>query len=144
MEAMQSAVMVTYYHVTSNDTSYNHELCLAGEGSSRCQNAAKVMNEAPPPHPGTLCNALLPVYKRASNKKLLECCRRGKTQNYHVQITYMVFIFFHVNAVLLFFSIFSKVFFLLRQDLQGTHLRLCTCYTHNCFRYVYKNCWSAH
>ncbi|KAH7958418.1 hypothetical protein HPB49_001406 [Dermacentor silvarum] len=85
VEAMQRAVMATYHHVTSNDNVSNHSLCPAGPDSWCRQNAAAAKGEPAPRHhynlPPHVSKALLPIYERLSERKLLERCQRGKTQN---------------------------------------------------------------
>ncbi|CAN7980517.1 unnamed protein product, partial [Ixodes pacificus] len=85
VDAMHDAVMATYHHVTSNDTKANHSLCPSGEESWCKQNAARAKGEPVPKHhyslPDHVCAALLPVYIRLADKKLLQRCQRGKTQN---------------------------------------------------------------
>ncbi|KAH9367712.1 hypothetical protein HPB48_002551 [Haemaphysalis longicornis] len=82
---MHKAVMATYYHVTSNDAVSNHSLCPTGPDSWCRHNAAKAKGEPAPKHrynlPPHVCEALLPVYERLADHKLLERCQRGKTQN---------------------------------------------------------------
>ncbi|KAH9375012.1 hypothetical protein HPB48_007856 [Haemaphysalis longicornis] len=56
--AMHKAVMATYYHA-KGEAAPKHRYNL-------------------PPH---VCEALLPVYERLADHKLLERCQRGKTQN---------------------------------------------------------------
>ncbi|KAG0437931.1 hypothetical protein HPB47_017219 [Ixodes persulcatus] len=94
VEAMQRAVMVRYHHVTSNDTVSNHSLCPAGPDSWCRQNATKARGEPAfkhhynlPPH---VCKALLPLYERLSERKLLEWCQRGKTQNTNESLHSMI------------------------------------------------------
>ncbi|CAN8010699.1 unnamed protein product [Ixodes pacificus] len=85
IEKMQKAVMASYYHITSTDAKPNHALCPTGETSWCKQNAAVARNEAPPKHhynlPSYVSDALLPVYTRLSDQKLLKRCQRAKTQN---------------------------------------------------------------
>lgn len=85
IEGMHKAVMATYHHVTSNDSLSNHSLCPTGPNSWCQQNAAKAKGEPAPRHrynlPDHVAKALLPIYERLSDKKLLERCVRGKTQN---------------------------------------------------------------
>lgn len=85
VEAMQQAVMATYHHVTSNDNVSNHSLCPMGPSSWCRQNAAAAKGEPTPKHryslPLHVCKALLPIYQRLADRKLLERCQRGKTQN---------------------------------------------------------------
>lgn len=83
--AMHKAVMATYHHVTSNDSVSNHTLCPTGPDSWCRQNAAAAQGEPAPKHrynlPPHVCQALLPIYERLAEPKLLERCQRGKTQN---------------------------------------------------------------
>lgn len=85
VDAMQRAVMATYYHITSTDGCSNHSLCPTGEGSWCRYNAAKAKGEPQPKHlynlPKDVAEALLPVYERLAEKSLLQRCQRGKTQN---------------------------------------------------------------
>lgn len=85
VDAMQRAVMATYHHITSNDKVANHTFCPEGSDSWCRQNAAKAKGEPAPKHPRSLpphvCEALLPIYQRLSDKRLLQRCQRGKTQN---------------------------------------------------------------
>lgn len=85
VDAMHRAVMATYYHITSTDGSPNHTFCPTGEQSWCRHNAATAKGEPQPKHnynlPSDVAEALLPVYKRLSEKSLLQRCVRGKTQN---------------------------------------------------------------
>ncbi|KAM7284219.1 hypothetical protein ISCGN_001316 [Ixodes scapularis] len=85
VDRMHSAVMATYYHITSTDEKKNHSLCPSGVDSWCKHNAATAKDEPPPKHryklPDNVSNALLPVYQRLADKRLLRRCRRGKTQN---------------------------------------------------------------
>lgn len=85
IDEMRNAVLATYHHVTSTDARPNHSLCPKGEESWCIHNKAVAKKEPPPKHryclPEYVADALLPIYTRLSDKKLLECCQRGKTQN---------------------------------------------------------------
>ncbi|KAH9377387.1 hypothetical protein HPB48_008605 [Haemaphysalis longicornis] len=85
VRAMHKAVMATYHHITSNDTVSNHSLCPPGPDSWCRQNAAKAKREPAPKHeynlPPHKFKALLPVYERLLDEKLLQHCLQGKTQN---------------------------------------------------------------
>lgn len=85
LEAMEKAVMATYHHVTSTDSQSNHSLCPTGPDSWCRRNAAQAKGEPAPGHrynlPDYVAKAMLPIYQRLSEKKLLERCVRGKTQN---------------------------------------------------------------
>lgn len=85
VEATHNAVMATYHHITSNDSEANHSLCPTGPDSWCRQNAAAAKGEPAPKHrhhlPPHVCQALLPIYERLADKKLLQRCQRGKTQN---------------------------------------------------------------
>ncbi|KAH7950264.1 hypothetical protein HPB49_021675 [Dermacentor silvarum] len=80
---MHKALMATY-HITSNNSDSNHPFCPTGPNWWCLQNAAEARGEPAPKHPRNLppvCQALLPIYERFSDKNLLERCQRGKTQN---------------------------------------------------------------
>ncbi|KAH7961600.1 hypothetical protein HPB52_010718 [Rhipicephalus sanguineus] len=85
IDEMENAVLATYYHVTSTDTKPQHSRCPKGEESWCAHNKAVARQQAPPKHrynlPEYVAEALLPVYTRLSDRKLLERCQRGKTQN---------------------------------------------------------------
>lgn len=85
IDAMHNAVMATYHHITSNDMRANHQLCPAVKRSRCKQNAAQARGEPVSKHrynlPDHVCTALLPVYESLADKKLLQRCQRGKTQN---------------------------------------------------------------
>ncbi|XP_077502161.1 uncharacterized protein LOC144113128 [Amblyomma americanum] len=85
VEATQKAVMATYHHITSTDEASNHSFCPSGLDSWCQQNAAAARGESAPKHryniPPHVAKALLPVYEQLSDRKLLERCHRGKTQN---------------------------------------------------------------
>lgn len=82
---MKRAVMATYRHVTSTDNNPDHSLCPTGRDSWCRHNSAVARGESAPKHsynlPKDVARALLPVYERLSERKLLERCFRGKTQN---------------------------------------------------------------
>ncbi|XP_077490729.1 uncharacterized protein LOC144101435 [Amblyomma americanum] len=85
VDSMHKAVMATYRHITSNDETSDHSLCPSGPNSWCQHNAAASRGEPAPKHrhnlPPHVCKALLPIYERLSERKLLERCHRGKTQN---------------------------------------------------------------
>lgn len=85
IEAMNNAVWATFYHVASTDASPQHSHCPTGEESWCKYNKAVAKQETPPNHrynlPEYVVDALRPIYTRLSDKKLLERCQRGKTQN---------------------------------------------------------------
>lgn len=94
VDAMNRAVMATFYHITANDTKANHSFCPPGPSSWCKQNAAKARGEPAPRHPRNLPphvgEALLPIFERLSEKKLLERCLRGKTQNNNESLHSMI------------------------------------------------------
>lgn len=94
VEATHRAVMATYLHATSRDGDSNHSLCPTGPDSRCWQNAAEAKGQPPPKHryslPAHVCEALLPVYERLSDRKLLERCQRGKTQNNNESLHSMI------------------------------------------------------
>lgn len=85
VEAMHKAVMATYHHICSTDSQPKHELCPQGEQSWCKQAVAKATGQPMPKHrynlPEHVCKALLPVYEHLADRKLLQRCQRGKTQN---------------------------------------------------------------
>lgn len=85
MNLMHSAVMATYHHITSTDERQGYSLCPSGTNSRCRHNAATGRDEPPPKHryniPDNVSAALLTVYQRLADKKLLQRCQRGKTQN---------------------------------------------------------------
>ncbi|KAH9372084.1 hypothetical protein HPB48_017425 [Haemaphysalis longicornis] len=92
VEATHRAVMATYLHVTSRDGVSNHSLCPTDNDSWCRQKAAEAKGQPPPKHrwPAHVCEALLPVYERLSDRKLLERCQRGKTQNNNQSLHSMI------------------------------------------------------
>lgn len=94
VQGMKRAVMAAYHHTTSNDLVSDHSFCPPGPSSWCRQNAASAKGEAAPKHrynlPPYVCKALLPIYERLSNERLLQRCQRGSTQNsnesFHSQI----------------------------------------------------------
>ncbi|KAH7945683.1 hypothetical protein HPB49_013992 [Dermacentor silvarum] len=84
IDGMHKAVMATYHHICSTDEHPNHSLCPSGANSWCKQNAATARGETLPKHrslPEHVRKALLPVYERLADQKLLQRCHRGKTQN---------------------------------------------------------------
>ncbi|KAH9364224.1 hypothetical protein HPB48_003404 [Haemaphysalis longicornis] len=77
--------MATYHHITSNDTVSNPSLCPPGPDLWCRQNAAKAKGEPTPKtqiqhRPPHVCEALLPVYKRLSDEKLLQRCLQASAE----------------------------------------------------------------
>ncbi|XP_077511721.1 uncharacterized protein LOC144122078 [Amblyomma americanum] len=94
VEAMHKAVMATYHHVTSTDLASNHSLCPTGPVSWCRHNAAEAKGLPSPKHhynlPPHVSKALLPIYQRLSDRKLLQRCQRGKTQNSNESLHAMI------------------------------------------------------
>lgn len=85
MPAMEKTIMATFYHVTSTDNEPHHEHCPTGVNSWCKFNSAAASGQPAPAHklqlPAHVRAALLPIYKRLSERELLERCQQGKTQN---------------------------------------------------------------
>ncbi|KAH9360930.1 hypothetical protein HPB48_007011 [Haemaphysalis longicornis] len=68
--------------------------CATRPGLRCRQNAAKAKGEPAPKHrynlPPHVCKALLPVYERLSDEKLLQRCLQGKTQNSNESLHSMI------------------------------------------------------
>lgn len=79
-EAMEKAVMASYYHITSNDDESNHSLCPDGPDSWCRQNAAKAKGQPVPKRhynlPPRGGKALLPIY----NGSLTSSCLNGASE----------------------------------------------------------------
>ena len=85
LDGMEQAVWATYYHSISTDEDPQHLRCPAGKESWCFYRRAEANNEPPPSHshplPREVAIALTPVYTRLGDRKLLERCLPGKTQN---------------------------------------------------------------
>ncbi|KAH7964770.1 hypothetical protein HPB49_001251 [Dermacentor silvarum] len=82
---MHNAVWATFYHITSTDERPNHSFCPRGLTSWCKHNSAMAKNEPPPKSrynvPEAVSSALRPIFERLADKKLLQQCMRGQTQN---------------------------------------------------------------
>ena len=90
LNAMMKAVWAIFRHCTSTDEAPHHEFCPPG-GDDRKKNWCKYRNakdagEDPPPHskpliPLHLASYVKPVFGRLADRKLLDRCLLGATQN---------------------------------------------------------------
>lgn len=82
---MYTAVWASYFHSCSTDGAGSHNFCPPGPESWCKHKRAEAMGEPAPHHTPILTKAqglaLLPIYKRLSEEKLLARCLQGKTQN---------------------------------------------------------------
>lgn len=82
---MYTAIWASYFHSCSTDGAGSHNFCPPGQESWCKHKRAEAMGEPAPQHTPLLTKAqgraLLPIYKRLSDEKLLARCLRGKTQN---------------------------------------------------------------
>ncbi|XP_077256710.1 uncharacterized protein LOC143894395, partial [Temnothorax americanus] len=87
VENMYNAIWSTYYHYCSTDENPQHEKCPNGPESWCSWQRAVAANELAAfkhdyqPFPQDVIEALYPIYTDLSNKKLLERCVGGFTQN---------------------------------------------------------------
>lgn len=85
VDKMHNAVWATFYHITSTDERPNHSFCPHGLTSWCKHNSAMAKNEPPPKSrynlPEAVSSALRPIFERLADKKLLQRCMRGQTQN---------------------------------------------------------------
>lgn len=85
LDKMHNAVWATFYHITSTDEKPNHNFCPDGPDSWCKYNSAMAKNEPPPKSrynlPEAVSSALRPIFERLADKKLLQRCLRGQTQN---------------------------------------------------------------
>lgn len=82
---MYTAIWASYFHSCSTDGAGSHNFCPPGPESWCKHKRAEAMGEPAPQHTPILTKAqglaLLPIYKRLSDKKLLARCLQGQTQN---------------------------------------------------------------
>ncbi|CAN7950083.1 unnamed protein product [Ixodes hexagonus] len=79
------AIWASYFHSCSTDLASSHKFCPDGESSWCKHKRAQALGEPAPPHTPILttaqAKAILPIYKRLTEEKLLSRCVQGKTQN---------------------------------------------------------------
>ncbi|XP_067944011.1 uncharacterized protein [Watersipora subatra] len=78
IDAMEKAILATPYHITSDESHPQHDYC---PDNSWCWYKNPSMTPSRPALPNAMLNVILPVYKRLSDRKLLERCKRVATQN---------------------------------------------------------------
>ncbi|XP_075748767.1 uncharacterized protein LOC142814252 [Rhipicephalus microplus] len=82
---MHRAIWASYFHSSSSNTAGSHRYCPEGATSWCKHRRAEALGEAPPDHTPILTKAqglaVLPIYKRLTDEKLLVRCIQGKTQN---------------------------------------------------------------
>lgn len=85
VRGMYRAIWATYFHSCSTDGASSHKFCPDGE-ESWCKHKRAIALQAPAPaHTPLLTKAqgkaVLPIYQRLTDAKLLARCLQGKTQN---------------------------------------------------------------
>ncbi|XP_040074766.2 uncharacterized protein LOC120846929 [Ixodes scapularis] len=85
IRGMYCAIWATYFHSCSTNTAHSHKFCPEGATSWCKHKRAEALGEPAPDHTPTLTKAqgkaVLPIYRRLTDEKLLARCIRGKTQN---------------------------------------------------------------
>ncbi|XP_077512011.1 uncharacterized protein LOC144122929 [Amblyomma americanum] len=82
---MNCAVWASYFHSCSRDGASSHKFCRDGEMSWCKHKRALALGQPAPVHTPILSvsqgKAVLPIYKRLTDEKLLQRCVKGQTQN---------------------------------------------------------------
>ncbi|XP_037504717.1 uncharacterized protein LOC119379487 [Rhipicephalus sanguineus] len=82
---MYTAIWASYFHCCSSDGASSHNFCPAGPNSWCKHKRAEALGEPAPRHTPLLTKAqglaIMPIYMRLTEKKLLIRCLHGKTQN---------------------------------------------------------------
>lgn len=82
---MYTAIWASHFHSCSSDGASSHKFCPAGVESWCKHNRAEALGETAPIHTPLLTKAqglaVMPIYKRLTDEKLLSRCLHGKTQN---------------------------------------------------------------
>ncbi|XP_077517442.1 uncharacterized protein LOC144128181 [Amblyomma americanum] len=85
VKGMHQAIWASYFHSCSSDGASSHKYCPDGPASWCKHRRAEALGEAAPAHTPLLTKAqgkaILPIYKRLTDEKLLARCVQGKTQN---------------------------------------------------------------
>ncbi|XP_077496137.1 uncharacterized protein LOC144107026 [Amblyomma americanum] len=85
VQGMYRAIWASYFHSCSSDGASSHKFCPEGAASWCKHRRAEAMGERAPAHTPLLTKAqgkaILPIYKRLTDEKLLARCIQGKTQN---------------------------------------------------------------
>ncbi|XP_050028801.2 uncharacterized protein [Dermacentor andersoni] len=82
---MYRAIWASYFYSSSSNTAGSHRYCPEGTTIWCKHRRAEALGEPTPDHTPILTNtqglAVLPIYKRLTDEKLLVRCLQGKTQN---------------------------------------------------------------
>ncbi|KAG0423235.1 hypothetical protein HPB47_000970 [Ixodes persulcatus] len=83
--AEESAIWASYFHSCSTNTAFNYKHCPEG-AMSWCKHKQAEAPRGPRPNDAPILakaqgTALLPIYERLTDEKLLTRCIQGKTQN---------------------------------------------------------------
>lgn len=82
---MYRAIWASLFHSSSTNATKSHKFCPEGVESWCKHQRAEALGEPAPDHTPLLTKAqgeaLLPIYRRLTEKKLLTRCLQGKTQN---------------------------------------------------------------
>lgn len=85
VRSMYTAIWASYFHCCSSDGASSHNFCPAGPNSWCKHKRAEALGEPAPHHTPLLTKAqglaIMPIYKRLTEEKLLIRCLHGKTQN---------------------------------------------------------------
>ncbi|XP_077496918.1 uncharacterized protein LOC144107678 [Amblyomma americanum] len=85
LRAMYCSIWALYLHSCSSAGASGHKFCPEGPSSWCKHKRAEALGQPPPAHTPLLTKAqgkaLLPIYKRLTEDKLLARCIQGKTQN---------------------------------------------------------------
>ncbi|CAN8021772.1 unnamed protein product, partial [Ixodes persulcatus] len=85
VKGMHQAIWASYFHSCSSDGASSHKFCPEGPASWCKHRRAEALGEPAPAHTPLLTKAqgkaIIPIYKRLTDEKLLSRCVRGKTQN---------------------------------------------------------------
>ncbi|CAN7988722.1 unnamed protein product [Ixodes hexagonus] len=85
IQKMYCAIWASYFHSCSTNAAKSHKFCPEGVESWCKHRRAEALGEPAPDHTPLLTKAqglaLLPIYRRLTDEKLLTRCLQGKTQN---------------------------------------------------------------
>lgn len=85
VRSMYTALWASYFHCCSSDGASSHKFCPTGPNSWCKHKRAEALGEPAPRHTPLLTKAqglaIMPIYKRLTEEKLLTRCLHGKMQN---------------------------------------------------------------
>ncbi|XP_032687666.1 uncharacterized protein LOC116851889 [Odontomachus brunneus] len=91
---MYKAIWSTLYHKSSSDDNPKHDYCPEGPNSWCTWQRAKAVRQSDYTHktplPDVVIDAITPIYKDLSDKRLLEKCLGGFTQNNNESFNNMI------------------------------------------------------